>query len=171
MVSPRKGATDGPAQPYPTAPRHGRGPERPLLPRGRRLRPSQPPRSKLRVPQAALRLGGHHACALPAVAGRGERTLVPARRPEVFRSPVPRCGGAAPFLVSSTGKEAQALPGAPAAGDPLRGDRGPGDLARRLDAAFGFASQTGASGGGGPRSRMGQVGFLQRLRRKAAPAL
>src|ERR671910_436266 len=84
MVSPRKGATDGPAQPYPTAPRHGRGPERPLLPRGRRLRPSQPPRSKLRVPQAALRLGGHHACALPAVAGRGERTLVPARRPEVF---------------------------------------------------------------------------------------
>src|SRR5215204_7115313 len=83
----------------------------------------------------------------------------------------PGGGGVAPFLVPSKGEEAQALPGAPAAGDPLRDGRGAGDLARRLDAAFGFASQAGTAGGGVPRSRMGSLGFLQRLRRKAASAL
>jgi hypothetical protein len=39
IVSPRKGAKDGPTQPYPTPRRVGRGPHRPLLPHRRRLRP------------------------------------------------------------------------------------------------------------------------------------
>ena len=38
-----------------------------------------------------------------------EPTLVLARRREVLFSPVPRCGGVAPFLVPSKGEEAQAL--------------------------------------------------------------
>jgi hypothetical protein len=58
-----------------------------FLPRGRRLRSSQPPwRSQLRIPQAALRLGSHHPRTLPAVARHRERTLLLARRRERFFS-------------------------------------------------------------------------------------
>src|SRR5215208_3445789 len=171
IVSPHQGAKDGPAQPYPTPPPDGRGPDRPVLPPGGRLRPSQSPSWALPIPKAARRLGSHRPRRLPATAGNREPTLVLARRREVLFSPVPRCGGVAPFLVPSKGEEAQALPGAPAAGDPLRDGRGAGDLACRLDAAFGFASQAGTAGVGVPRSRMGSLGFLQLLRRKAASAL
>src|SRR5215207_2324262 len=121
IVSPREGAIDGPTQPYPTPRPHGRGSDRPVLPRGRRLRPSQSPRRTLPIPQAACRLGSHRPRPLPAAARRGEPTLVLARRREVLLAPVPGCGGAAPFLVPSAGEEVAALPGASsAAGDPLR---------------------------------------------------
>ena len=94
----------------PTPRRDGRGSDRPFLPRGRCLRPSQPLwRSTLRIHKAACGLGSHRACALPAASRRGERTLVLARRREVLLSPVPGSGGAAPFLVPSAGEEAQAL--------------------------------------------------------------
>jgi hypothetical protein len=57
------------------------------------------------------------------------------------------------------------LPGASAEGDPLRDGRRSGDLARRLDAAFGVAPQAGFSEQ--PRlvwGGVGEMGFLQRLR-------
>src|SRR5918993_5290120 len=96
IVSPHQGAKDGPAQPYPTPPPDGRGPERPVLPRGRRLRPSQSPSWALPIPKAARRLGSHRPRPLPATAGNREPTLVLARRREVLFSPVPRCGGLHP---------------------------------------------------------------------------
>ncbi len=167
----RKGAKEDPAQPYPTPRPHGRGSDRPLLPRGRRLRAAQPPPSTLRIPQAPCGLGGHRPGTLPATEGRGERTLVLARRREVLLSPVPWGGGAAPFLVAPAGEEAQALPGVSAPRRPLRDGRGPGDAARRLDFAFGFAPQAGFSRLGFPRRRVGKVGKLQCLRCKAASAL
>src|SRR5215211_5938046 len=44
IVSPHQGEKDGPTQPYPTPPPHGRGPHGALLPHRRcLLRPSQPP--------------------------------------------------------------------------------------------------------------------------------
>jgi hypothetical protein len=67
---------------------------------------AQPPRSTLRVPQAPLGLGGHHLGALPAAAGRRERTLLPAGRREVLLAAVPRRGGAAPLLVPPASEEA-----------------------------------------------------------------
>src|SRR5215203_2161923 len=65
-----------------------------LLPPRGRLRPSQPPCSALPIHKAPLGLGSHRACALPAAAGRGKRTLFLARRPEVLLPLVPRGGGA-----------------------------------------------------------------------------
>src|SRR5829696_6521441 len=136
IVSPHQGATDGPAQPYPTPRRDGRGPHRPLLPHRRRLRPSQPPRhSTLRVHKAPLRFGGHRDRALPATSRGGDCALGLARHREVLLSPVPRGGGAAPLLVSPTSEEVEVLSGAPATRDPLRDGRRPGDVARRLYAA------------------------------------
>src|SRR5215208_525885 len=120
VVSPRQGATDGPTQPYPTARPNGRGPHRPVLPHRRRLRSAQPEGEALRIAQAALGLGGHHPRPLAATAGRGERTLVLARRPEVLLALVPWGGRAPPFLLAPQGAQAQALLGAPASGDPLR---------------------------------------------------
>src|SRR5215210_1434834 len=172
IVSPHQGATDGPAQPYPTPPRDGRGPHRPLLPHRRRLRPSQSPRrSTLRIHKAPLGLGSHRTHPLPAAAGRGKRTLFLARGPEVLLPLVPRGGGAAPFLVPSKGEEAQAFFGTPAEGRPLRDGRGAGDAARRLYFAFGFAPQAGPSGLGLLRGGVGTLGFLQRLRGQDAPHL
>src|SRR5215203_6416269 len=142
-----------------------------LLPPRGRLRPSQPPCSALPIHKAPLGLGSHRACALPAAAGRGKRTLFLARRPEVLLPPVPRGGGAAPFLVPSKGEEAQAFFGTPAEGRPLRDGRQPGDAARRLYFAFGFAPQAGLSGLGILRGGVGEVGFVQRLRSEAAPHL
>src|SRR5215204_7221075 len=95
IVSPHQGEKDGPTQPYPTPPPDGRGPHGALLPHRRRLRSSQPPRSLLRIPQAPLGLGSHRPRPLPAAAGRGKRTLLLARRPEVLLLHVPRGGGAA----------------------------------------------------------------------------
>src|SRR5215208_2520400 len=97
--------------------------------------------------------------------------LALARRPKVLLAPVPRGCGAVSLLVPSAGEEVAALPGAPATGSPLRDGRRPRDLARRLDAAFGFAPQAGPPGLGVPGRRVGEVGFLQRLRREAPRAL
>src|SRR5215218_9486407 len=94
IVSPHQGEKDGPAQPYPTPPRDGRGPHRPLLPHRRCLHPSQPPRPPLRIHKAPLGLRSHRSRPLPAAAGSGKRTLVLARRPEVLLPLVPRRGGA-----------------------------------------------------------------------------
>src|SRR5829696_8920576 len=96
IVSPHQGAKDGPTQPYPTPRRHGRGPHRPVLPHRRRLRPPQPRREALRASQAACRLGGHRARALPAAEGGGERALLPAGHRAVLLPPVPRGGGLYP---------------------------------------------------------------------------
>src|SRR5215217_5415217 len=52
-----------------------------------------------------------------------------------------------------------------------RDDRRPGDVARRLYAACGIASQAGAPELGVPRRCVGKVGVLQRLRREASHAL
>src|SRR3712207_4315843 len=104
IVSPREGAKDGPRQPYPTPRWDGRGSDHPLVPHRRRLRVAQPAwRSTLRIHKAACGLGGHHPGTFPAAAGSGERTLLLAGRREVLFSPVPRGGGAAPFLVASAG--------------------------------------------------------------------
>src|ERR671920_15141 len=103
IVSPHQGEKDGPTQPYPTPRPDGRGPHGALLPHRRRLRPSQPPCPLLRVHKAPLGLGSHRPRPLPAAAGRRKRTLLLARRPEVLLPPVPRSGGAAPFLVPSKG--------------------------------------------------------------------
>src|SRR5215203_2256610 len=105
IVSPHQGEKDGPAQPYPTPPRDGRGPHRPLLPHRRCLHPSQPPRPPLRIHKAPLGLGSHRSRPLPAAAGSGKRTLVLARRTEVLLPLVPRRGGTAPFLVPSALEE------------------------------------------------------------------
>src|SRR5215217_2633504 len=131
---------------YPTPPRDGRGPHGALLPHRRCLHPSQPPRPPLRIPQAPLGLRSHRSRPLPAAAGSGKRTLFLARRPEVLLPLVPRRGGAAPFLVPSALEEAQALLGTPAPRCPPRDGRGPGDAARRLYFAFGFAPQAGPPG-------------------------
>src|SRR5215218_7913108 len=161
IISPHQGAKDGPHKPYPTTRRDGRGPYCALLPRRRRLRPSQPPCWALPIHKAPLGLGSHRACALPAAAGRGKRTLFLARRPEVLLPPVPRGGGAAPFLVASAGEEAQALFGASAEGDPRRDGRRPEDTARRLHFAFGLAPQAGFSRLGLLWGSVGEVGFVQ----------
>src|SRR3712207_1080354 len=93
------------------------------------------------------------------------------RSREVLFSPVPRGGGAAPFLVSSAGEEDKALPGASAPRRTLRDDRRPRDVARRLDAAFDLAPQAGFPGLGFLWSGVGKVGKLQRLWGEAAPHL
>src|SRR5215204_5491795 len=129
IVSPHQGAKDGPTQPYPTPRRHGRGPHRPVLPHRRRLRPPQPEREALRASQAACRLGGHRARALPAAEGGGERALLPAGHRAVLLPPVPRGGGTLSFLVPPKGEEAQALFGAPQTGDRSRAGGRSGDLA------------------------------------------
>ncbi len=103
--------------------------------------------------------------------GLGERTLVLARRPEILFAPVSWSGGAASFLVASAGEKTQALPGTAAPRGPLRDGRRPGDVARGLDAAFGFASQAGLSGCGLRWGGMGEVGFVQRLRGEVAPGV
>src|SRR5829696_494195 len=144
VVSPHQGAKDGPIQPYPTPRPHGRGPDRPLLPHRRRLPTPQPPRPTLRVPQEVVGFGSHRARALPATSRGGERALFPARHREVLLAPVPRGGGTSSFLVPSANEEAQALFGTSATGDPLRDDRRPGDVACRLYAASGIASQAGS---------------------------
>src|SRR5215212_9748998 len=82
--SPSQGARDGPPSAYPLALRSGRSCNRALLPHRRRLQTPQPSCSTLRVPQKALGLGGHLACALAAAPRRGERALVPARCSEVL---------------------------------------------------------------------------------------
>src|SRR5215203_1553419 len=89
IVSPHQGEKDGPAQPYPTPPRDGRGPHRPL-------HPSQPPRPPLRIHKAPLGLGSHRSRPLPAAAGSGKRTLVLARRTEVLLPLVPGVVGLHP---------------------------------------------------------------------------
>src|SRR5215204_932890 len=94
VVSPRQGATDGPTQPYPTARPNGRGPQRPVLPHRRRLRPPQPQGEALRIYRAACRLGGHNPRPPAAAAGRGVRALLLARCPAVLLPPVPRGRGA-----------------------------------------------------------------------------
>src|SRR5215203_6715646 len=169
IVSPHQGERDGPAQPYPTPPRDGRGPHGALLPHRRCLHPSRPP--PLRIPQAPLGLGSHRSRPLPAAAGSGKRTLVLARRPEVLLPLVPRRGGTAPFLVPSALEEAQALLGTPAPRCPPRDGRRAGDAARRLYFAFGFAPQAGLPGLGFLGGGVGEVGFVQRLRGEAAPHL
>src|SRR5215208_2758660 len=103
--SPPQGARDGPPSAYPLALRSGRSRNRALLPHRRRLPTPQPPCSTLRVPQKALGLGGHLACALATAPRRGERALVPARCSEVLLSPVPRCGGTSSFLPAPAGEE------------------------------------------------------------------
>jgi hypothetical protein len=102
-------------------------------------------------------VGSHRP--LPAAARRGgKRTLFLARGPKVLLSLVPRGGGAASFLLPSAGEEAQAFFGTPAEGRPLRDGRQPGDAARRLYVAFGFAPQAGLSGLGLLRGGVGEVG-------------
>ena len=66
----------------------------------------------LRIHKAPLGLGSHRP--LPAAARCGKRTLLLARCSEVLLPPVSWGGGAAPFLVPSEGKEAQAFFGASA---------------------------------------------------------
>src|SRR5918999_2077991 len=169
-----KGTSDGPAPAYPLAPPPRRSSERALLPHRRRLRAAQPPRrSTLRVHKAAFGLGSYRPRPFPATPRGGERALLLARRRKVLLvllSPVSWGGGALPFLLQPAGEEAQVLPGASAAGDPPRVGGRAGDLARRFDAAGSFASAPGFSVGRlgklFGRSRMGKVGFLQRLRRE-----
>jgi hypothetical protein len=97
----------------------------------RRLRVAQPSRSKLRIPQATLGLGGHRVCVLSprlSAAGRERSFLRDAERFSLIcslgwgRFTLPR---------SWAGEEAQALPGAPAPGDRLRAGRRAGDPNRR----------------------------------------
>ncbi len=118
---PTKGAPDGPTPPYPTSRQHRRGRDRPVLPGRRRLRPAQPARAVLRVPQEALRFGGPRPRLVPAASGSGVRALVLARRREVLLSPLPRGSEASPLLLQPAREEAAALPGASTAG---RGGRG-----------------------------------------------
>src|SRR5215203_3670881 len=121
--SPHQGATDGPTQPYPTPRPHGRGRDGAVLPHRRRLRPPQPAGGHVRIAQAALGLGGADARPPAAAAGRGERAVVPARRREVLRTPLPGRGRAPSFLLAPPREEAASLPGAVAA-DGRRGARG-----------------------------------------------
>src|SRR5215204_1431709 len=169
--SPPQGAKDGPSSAYPLALRAGRSANRALLPRRRRLPNPQPPPQALRVPQEALGLGGHLACAPAAAPWRGERALVLARCAEVLLPPVPRGSGDVPFLLQPAGEETQALPGAPAAADRPRARRRPRDPRGGFDAAFGVAPAPGRAVGGLRGSGLGEVGFVQRLRGQAAPAL
>src|SRR5687767_766998 len=111
IVSPHQGAKDGPVQPYPTPRWDGRGSDCSLLSRGRRLRPSQPPCSQLRVHKAPFGLRSHRPRFVPAAEGRGERTLFLAGCRAVLLSPVSGGGGALPFLVQPAGEEAEALLG------------------------------------------------------------
>src|SRR5215217_3684187 len=143
VVSPRQGATDGPTQPYPTPRPNGRGPQRPVLPHRRRLRPPQPQGEALRIHKAACRLGGHNPRPPAAAAGRGVRALLLARCPAVLLPPVPRGRGASPFLVAPQGEEAQALSGAPQAGGRPRVGRRSGNPPGRLHAAGRAASPPG----------------------------
>src|SRR5215210_101924 len=167
--SPAKGTSDGPPQHYPTRGVPGKGRDGALLPHRRRLRPPQPAREHVWLAQAALGLGGTDARPPAAVAGRGERAVLPARCREVLRAPLPGRGGAPPFLVAPTREEAAALPGAVAAGGP-GGARGrAGDPHRGLDAAFRAASQAGRAVGRVSRSSVGRVGIVRRLRGEAAP--
>src|SRR5918993_1067787 len=136
VVSPHQGAIDGPHQPYPTARPNGRGPDRPVLPHRRRLRPSQPERGALRIAQAALGLGDHHPRPPAAASWGGVGALLLARHPEVFLSPVSGGGRAPSFLVPPPGEEAQALLGASAAGGGGGTGRRPRDADRGLDAPF-----------------------------------
>src|SRR5215203_540107 len=140
IVSPHQGAKDGPTQPYPTARPNGRGPQRPVLPHRRRLRPPQPQGEALRIHKAACRLGGHNPRPPAAAAGRGVRALLLARCPAVLLPPVPRGRGASPFLVAPQGEEAQALSGAPQAGGRPRVGRRSGNPPGRLHAAGRAAS-------------------------------
>src|SRR3954462_5755039 len=149
IVSPHQGAKDGPTEPYFTPPPDGRGPHGALLPHRRRLRSSQPPCPLLRIHKAPLGLGSYRPRPLPAAPRRGKRTLFLARRPKVLLSLIPRGGGTASFLLPSAGEEAQAFFGTPAEGCPLLDGRQPGDAARRLYVAFGFAPQAGLSQGSG----------------------
>src|SRR5215217_3314031 len=169
--SPPQGATDGPSSAYPLALRAGRSGKRALLPRRRRLPNPQPPPQALRVPQEALGLGGHLACAPAAAPWRAERALVLARCAEVLLPPVRRGSGDVPFLLQPAGEETQALPGAPAAADRPRARRRARDPRGGFDAAFGVAPAPGRAVAGLRGSGLGEVGFVQRLRGQAAPAL
>src|SRR5215218_9795366 len=169
--SPPQGATDGPSSACPLALRAGRSGNRALLPRRRHLPNPQPPPPALRVPQEALGLGGHLACAPAAAAWRGERALVLARCAEVLLRVVPGRGGAPSFLVAPKGEETQALLGAFAAADRPRARRRPRDPRGGFDAAFGFAPAPGRAVDGLRRSGLGEVGFVQRLWGQAAPYL
>src|SRR3954468_18180620 len=93
--SPAKGTSDGPIPAYPVARLPGRSSDRALLFRGRcLLRPAQPARHKLGVPQTAFGLGGLDPLPAPAASGDGERALLFARRPEeVLLAPVPGGSG------------------------------------------------------------------------------
>ena len=111
----------------------GRGDHGLLLSHRRCLRTAQSSRPPLRVPQEALRLGGHHAsCPLPTASWGGKRTLVLAGRPAVLLAPLPRGRRPLAFLAAPQDSQAQALPGALAAGCGGRTGRRPRDADRRL---------------------------------------
>src|SRR5215210_9147175 len=110
--SPAKGTPDGPPKHYPTGGPPGRGRDRAVLPRGRRLPTPQPEGGRVRGAQAALGLGGPGPRPLPAASRRGERALVPTRRGEVLRALVPRGGWAPPLLLPPPPAQAASLPGA-----------------------------------------------------------
>src|SRR5215212_2458363 len=122
-LPPTKGAPDGPPAPYPKPRPNGRGDHHPLLPHRRCLRAAQSPRPSLRVPQATLRLRGHHACPLPTASWGGERTFLLAGRRAVLLAPVPRGRRARPFLAAPPHPQAQALLGALASGGGGRAGR------------------------------------------------
>src|SRR5215203_1507852 len=130
--------------------------------------PSSTRTGSVTASQAACRLGGHRARALPAAEGGGERALLPAGHRAVLLPPVPRGGGTLSFLVPPKGEEAQALFGAPQTGDRSRAGGRSGDLACGLYLAGSPASAPGFPVGGFRRGRVGTLGFLQRLRGQAA---
>jgi hypothetical protein len=141
IVSPPQGATDGPTQPYPTPPRDGRGSHGALLPHRRRLRPAQPPRrSTLRVHKAPLGLGEVITLAIfQQLRGvESERSFL--RDAQRFFSHLfPGVVGLHPSSFHRRVRKLRRFL------EPLRREvlfrdgRGPRDVARRLDAAFGLA--------------------------------
>src|SRR5215217_8675768 len=166
---PTKGAPDGPTPPYPTARSNRRGAYRAFLPPRRRLRRPQPQGAALRVPQKTLGLGGPYPCALPTASGRRERALLPAGRHALLLAPVPRSGRSVAFLVAPSLAQAAAFLGASAAHHLARAGRRTGDHDRRLDAALGAEPTPDRAVGRFRRGRVGEVGYLQRLRGEAAP--
>lgn len=150
----------------------GRGDHPPVLRDRRRLRPSQPTRKALRLPQAAFGLRDPHPHALPAAPRGRIRTLLLARSRPLLLPPLPGGRGLLPVLVAPQGAaQAEAILGALEAGDPARADGGPRDLARGFDPALGAASEAGRTVGGLRGRRLGEAGFLLGLRGEAAHAV
>src|ERR671910_3454039 len=114
--NPLQGASDGPRTPYPATCQGGREEHGPVLPSGRRLPEHQPLGPALRVPQAALRLGGPRPGPPSAASQPGARALLPAGCCLFLLTPVPWRRRPRPFLVPPPPAQASALLGTPEAG-------------------------------------------------------